>query len=402
MNAPASPLASRRRRSITDAAVAGIGSSRGAHISIKGGRFRLINAAGDEAMVPTHYLDVVVVDANGNTSKVFFPEYVPGSEDPPICFSDNGTGPSTQAMEPQSPTCAPCPWNARGSDTTFSGRPTKACQDRKKFAVITPDDPNVTVYEFQVPPGSITNLRACVDWLKQQPAPAELGRKLDLADVVMRIEWDVDKQFTMKFSVVGLADDDRTVQVIDYIDANALADLAVGRNDVAWDPEAMKLRLASVQMPALAPPAQQAPAQQAPAQQAPQQAGFTLPPQAPPQQLAPPPPPQGAPAAPRPRGRPRGQLTSTAGAPAQAAPTAAAPFMAPAAPPAPAPAAAPPQAPALPAAGADLNIPPFLRRAPENAPPSVPDRAGTVAAPPAPPPNVSAALGAAMQLASRR
>src|ERR1700722_1369052 len=213
-------LASRQRRSISDAAMSGIGSSRGAHISIRGGRFHLVNAAGMETHIDTHYLDIVVVDANVNTSKVFFAyDYDPSVDAPPDCFSDNGTGPSLQSMTPQSPTCSICPWNARGSDTTFTGKPTKACQDRKKLAVVLPDDPAVTVYEFQIPPGSVTNLKAYNNWISQQPTNNP-GRKPDLADLVTRVEFDPDKQFTMKFTAVALADDDRTMQVIDYIDPN--------------------------------------------------------------------------------------------------------------------------------------------------------------------------------------
>ena len=223
-------LASRQRRRILEDASQGLGTARGAHLSIRGGRFRLIDGKGVETLVPTHYVDVVVVDASDRASRIYFAgDYDPASDEPPVCFSDNGTGPSTLAMQPQSPTCQVCPHNIRGSATSFKGSPTTACSNRKKLAFIVPGDPAVNVYEMQIPPGSLTNLRDYTGWLAQQSSGIE-GRQLDIADVVTRVEFDPDKQFVMKFSAVEYADDEYTLKVIDYIDANKLSDEAVGRN----------------------------------------------------------------------------------------------------------------------------------------------------------------------------
>lgn len=373
---PAS-LASRQRRSVIDDATTGLGSSRGAHISIKGGRFRLVSAIGVETPLETHHIDLIVVDANDKPARVFFDgPYVPGDDVPPVCFSDNGTGPSSQAMAPQSPTCAVCPHNIRGSDTTFSGKPTTACDNRKKVAAIIPDDPAVNVYEFQIPPGSLSNLRAYGAWLGQQ-ASGVAGRKMDIADVVTRISFDPDRQFVMQFQAVAFADDERTIQLIDYIDANKLSDAAVGRNDVAADPEQVKLRLAGAPAAAIAAPVAQA----APAQQ------FTLPPRTAPAQI------EAPPAAPAPAAT-RGRKKVDAAPPVSTSP--AAPFMAPAANPAPGP---------LPQGSngaAGDGIPDFLRRANETPPaPSAPPRFGVGAAP-TPPPAIQEALNAAMNLPTRR
>ena len=378
-------LASRQRRSVMDDAVAGLGVSRGAHISIRGNRFRLINAAGAEFLVPTASLDVVVVDANRVTSKLFFEgEYDPNNDAPPTCFSDNGTGPSSLAMSPQAPTCAVCPWNVMGSDQSkVTGRGIKACSDRKKLAVIVPDDTEMNVYELQIPPGSLTNLKAYSKWLAEQVTG---GRKLDIADVVTRMEFDPDKMGTLMFSAAAYADDDRTLQIIDYIDANQLADAAVGRTDVAANPEVIKQLMSAGGGATAALPAPAAPAQ---GQQ------FVLPPR----EAAPLPAPVAptqpqAPAAPQ-QATPRRRNTRTAApeaaAPAAAAPSNVAPFVAPAAPRA--------AAPAMPAAEMP-DIPQFLQRAPGGAPaaaPAAPAAAPAprfgVGAPPAPPPAVAAAMG---------
>src|SRR5229473_3034320 len=246
-------LASRQRRRIIDDASEGLGIARGAHLSIRGGRFRLIDAKGVEVLVPTHFVDMVVVDASDRASRIYFEgPYDPATDAPPVCFSDNGTGPSTMAMAPQAPTCQVCSHNIRGSDTTFSGKPTTACSNRKKLAFIVPGDPAVNVYEMQIPPGSLSNLRDYTNWLKQQASGIE-GRQLDIADVVTRVEFDPNRQFVMKFQATEYADDEYTLKVIDHVDANKLSDIAVGRDDVACDPEQVR-QLAGATRQQLPPP----------------------------------------------------------------------------------------------------------------------------------------------------
>jgi len=386
-------LASRQRRGIIDDAVSGLGMARGAHISIRGNRFRLIGANGAELLVPNPYVDVIVVDANAKSSKIYFEnDYDPNADVPPTCFSDNGTGPSVQSLSPQAPTCAICPWNIVGSDQSkVTGRGIKACSDRKKLAVIIPDDPAINVYELQIPPGSLTNFRNYAKWLMQQ-ATGQKDRMMDAADVVTRIEFDTDKMGVMKFSAVAFADDDRTLQLVEHIYANNLSDATVGRNDVAHDPENVKRLLAGQSAAALPAPAPQA---------APAPTGFTLPPRAAPTPLPPPvaaaptpalPPAssqaEGSPPTSAPRGR--GRRSQQPAAPQQ---TAAAPFMAPAAPAGQAPMATP----------GNLDIPEFLKRDATNAAPSAaPAQRFGVGPAPAPPAAVQDALASAMSLPTRR
>lgn len=389
-------LASRQRRSVIDDATTGLGSSRGAHLSIRGGRFRLVSATGVETPMEGHHIDVIVVDANDKPARVFFEgPYDPTQDIPPMCFSDNGTGPSSQAMSPQAPTCAVCSHNIRGSDTTFTGKPTTACDNRKKVAVIIPDDPAVNVYEFQIPPGSLSNLRAYGAWLGQQASGVQ-GRKMDIADVVTRISFDPDRQFVMQFQAVAFADDERTMQLIDYIDANKLSDAAVGRNDIACDPAAVTAMLAGAARPAALP----APAAQA----TPQGQQFQLPPRTNPPAVLPAPATTSQAAAPARGGRGRKQEPQTP--PAGAGP--AAPFMAPAAnggAPGQGQSAAltrPAGATVTAASPSDTSIPDFLRCT--NEPPSAPAaplRFGVGAAP-TPPAAIQDALNAAMNLPTRR
>lgn len=392
MSIAQSPLALRSRRSIIDNATKGLGSARGAHLSIRGGRFRLINANGVETLLDTHYIDIVIMDANEHPARIYFEgEYDPQSDDPPVCWSDNGVGPSINALMPQAPTCQTCPRNIRGTAQTFTGKATTVCRNAKKVAFIVPDDPQLNVYEFQVTPGSLTNFRDYCKFLASQASGVE-NRALDIADVVTRVAFDPDKQFVMTFNAVAYADDERTMQVIQYIDDNRLSDQAVGRNDVAVDAEQVKLMLAGRgATQALQAPAQQQEAQAPkPRQTVPAQ---TLPPRqtVPAQTL---PPPAAEPPAPKLRGRaPKAQQALP---PAQGEQEVLPPANA-------------VNKPTNGAANGDgMEIPAFLRRTADpqtqtqaNPAPAAPPRFGVGAAPP-PPAEIADALNKAMSLPTRR
>jgi hypothetical protein len=385
-----SALASRQRRRIIDDASQGLGMSRGAHLSIRGGRFRLIDANGNEILVPGHFIDMVVVDASDRASRLYYAgPFDPTMTEPPTCFSDNGTGPSTMAMEPQAPSCVACPHNRRGSDTTFSGKPTTACSNRKKLAFIVPGDPAVNVYEMQIPPGSLSNLRDYTNWLKQQASGIE-GRQLDIADVVTRVEFDPDKQFVMTFKATEYADDDHTLKVIDYIDANKLSDVAVGRNDAACDPEQVRAVLG-------APPVKQIVATP---QQLREQNFGTLPPRGAgaqgvgqPAQIEA----QPEPTAPKPRSRAKPAPASVQNGGAQSAP-----FMAPAVRTGPAAAAQSLEPPPAQKNDGMPDVPAFLRRSSEAPAPAANTPRFGVGQAPKPPAEIQDAVNQAMGLSTRR
>ena len=416
-------LANRQRRvSVSDDATQGLGISRGAHCSIRAARFRLIDANGVETLIPNLYLDVVIIRANPKDSKLYFQgPYNPDSGDPPACYSDNGIGPSSNALQPQSPLCSSCPHNQMNSKINpQTGKGSKACSDRKKLAFIIPGDSTVNVFELQVPPDSLGNLKAYAKFLSSQ---ATGGRKADIGDMITRLTFDSEASHPkLKFEPVGWADDTYTLEMIDYIYDQGLDVAAVGLHDVPADPElvkqAMGLRAQYAQLAPQQegqhdlmgraaqmmgdqrqaaqfqlPPRQEAQGQfQSQLRQEGQQGVNSWPPA---QQAA------QAPAsvqeAPKSRGRPR-KPQEQISAPA-AAPT---PQFQP-----PAPAAPVAAAPGMP------DIPEFLRRPAVNAAPPVspPQPAqpqpplnpqfGMAAAPP-PPPQVQEALQAAMRMPPRR
>ena len=107
---------------------------------------------------PASNIEVVIVKANKNTSKVFYANgYTEGADKKPDCFSNDGLAPDASAEHPQAKKCAVCPQNQWGAKVTGDGRKGKACSDSVRIAVSTPDlinDP----YLIRVPATSIRGL----------------------------------------------------------------------------------------------------------------------------------------------------------------------------------------------------------------------------------------------------
>lgn len=220
-------LQNRRPSGLTHAVSQGLSSGAPPYISIAGNRFTLIDAAGNEKPVQTLHIDLVIVQANPTVSKVYYDkEYDRNAEAaPPVCFSDNGVGPSRQSSKPQSPTCAACPNNVWGSDVSrLTGKPTKACNDVKKIAVVLSDNPEMP-FLLRVPPASLKHLGAYARTIAAQSAGT---RPVELSDVITRVTFE--SQGILNFEAVGWIDE-RTMGAIEKIWDEKRADDLVGLND---------------------------------------------------------------------------------------------------------------------------------------------------------------------------
>jgi hypothetical protein len=132
----------------------GLGGRRPPHISIMGNEFALVDALGNRSAVPEKYIDVTVLAINQTKSKMYFPDaYNRDKPGIPVCFSDNGIGPSVESPEPQHATCAGCPRDVWGTKISALGKPVKACSDYKKIAVFTSHRPEMA-FLLSIPPGS--------------------------------------------------------------------------------------------------------------------------------------------------------------------------------------------------------------------------------------------------------
>ena len=207
---------------------AGISQGGWPRISIKASRFRLQSPQGEEVVVQDTFLDVVIVDANPNISKIYYKQaYDPKTDDgnfkAPDCWSDNGISPSSKAASPQCGTCAACPHNVWGSKIAANGAQTKACADAKKVAVLIANNPDGPVFELRVPPASLKNLGAYGESLSKRGIP-------DYA-VVTRMSFDTNSDFPkLTFTATGWATAEHAAALADVKDTEE-ANQCTGKND---------------------------------------------------------------------------------------------------------------------------------------------------------------------------
>lgn len=170
------------------------------HIA-RGGEKTLITKPGEDD--PAASIEVVVVRANPNNSKVFYANgYTEGSDAKPSCYSNNGLKPEPDAQEPQSKSCATCQHNQWGSRITDSGKKGKACTDSCRIAVATVDTPNDPML-IRVPAAS---LKAFTEFGKIVAA-----RGVKPHQCITRIGFDYTVAHpALTFKAVGLIGDEGT------------------------------------------------------------------------------------------------------------------------------------------------------------------------------------------------
>jgi hypothetical protein len=216
--------------------LSGIGTSLPPHLSIANNRFTLVDGAGN-ARQPTMTIDVCIIAANGNASRIYYDpntafDPTGANNSPPLCWSDNGTGPSRNAAQPQSQTCATCPKSIWGSaQSRLTGKGIPACQQNKKVAVLVPSDSDDILYMFKIPPASLKHLATYVKTLAGNKIS---GRAVMPSDVVTRLEFE--SQGVVKFAAVSLIDDDMFNRSERYYAQQDLIAQVTGRDDVARDP----------------------------------------------------------------------------------------------------------------------------------------------------------------------
>lgn len=125
----------------------------------------------DGELVPATYVDLVLLKANANLSKVYYAKgYEEGAANAkPDCFSNDGVRPdaAAAAATPQSKACASCPHNVFG---TGAGGKGKACSDSRRVAVAASGTPNEPML-LRVPPASLKNLAEYARLLGEKGIP---------------------------------------------------------------------------------------------------------------------------------------------------------------------------------------------------------------------------------------
>lgn len=272
-------------------------------ISIKGKIFRFKFQGEEKPHIdanryPIPYLDVVLVNASPNLSKVYYEKgFTEGDMNPPDCWSLNGIRPDPSSPKLQAPACAGCKQNVFGSKVTPSGKQAKACADSRRVAVAFPasiDGGSAQPVLLRIPQSSTKGLREYVQFLARNnflPNACITRLSFDTKEAFPKVEFTfagplTDAQYGVVDALVG---DDRTKRILDApIDGPASEELdgsEPGTMQTRRPDPVTPQQYAAVGQPAAQPAAQ--PAQAAPAAPAVDpMAAFTAPAQAAPAAVA--------------------------------------------------------------------------------------------------------------------
>lgn len=137
---------------ITKALMGGSSGFGGKRISLKGGVFRLLVGGKEISSIDERFLDVIIINAAPKISRTFYGEkFSEEAVSAPQCWSPDSEKPDAAVKNPQSPTCASCPQNVKGSGDGDS----KACRYSQRLALLLANDPGGDVLQFTVPSQSL-------------------------------------------------------------------------------------------------------------------------------------------------------------------------------------------------------------------------------------------------------
>lgn len=169
-------------KSSVASAVVGDGGPSIPRISIRAGRYRLVEDGVETPVGVT--LDSIIVGANPRVSKVFYGKAFDASASDvrPDCWSNDGLKPDASVNAPVHGSCADCPNNVLGSKILPSGAKSKLCADQRHLAVVAAADPT-KVYSMTVP---VSGMKALREYFKELGnygiAPEEVVTELGFDD----------------------------------------------------------------------------------------------------------------------------------------------------------------------------------------------------------------------------
>ena len=258
MNIPAH-LAGRigKASKLADTAAAGIGTGGIDYprISIKGGRFRIVEG-GAETVMDSSTIEVIVVGASRLLTKQWYAKaWTPDAEAvAPDCFSLNGLRPDPASTSPQADMCAECEHNVWGSKITPQGTKIKACPDQKRIAVVAADDPAGPVYLLTITPAALTSWAQYSKKLKMHGVSPDLLRT--------KVSFDTSASFPKLIFSNGDFNDAGTQATIDSVVDNDAVRHVLGDDDNGDVAEVPKPAAKPAAKPALVRAAKLAPVEE--------------------------------------------------------------------------------------------------------------------------------------------
>lgn len=147
-------------------------------ISIKGGRFRLIEGGEQVSVSKSDTMNIMVIEAASVSRTYYEGVYDPENPSAPTCWSADTREPSPDVPEEQRKAgrCADCPMNVKGSGQGNS----RACRFAQRLAVMLEGDTE-KVYQMQLPATSLFGdaegknmpMQAYVKFLHARNAPIQ-------------------------------------------------------------------------------------------------------------------------------------------------------------------------------------------------------------------------------------
>ena len=186
-------------------------------ISIRGGVFRKI-VNGEEVMQnDDRAMNIIIVKSATSVHRTFYAgTYKEGENAAPDCWSSNNETPDAIVRNPQSPKCATCPQNIKGSGQGDS----RACRFTRRLAVVLDNDISGDVLQLALPAQSIFGkgekgklpLEAYVKFLA--------GHNLPVTAVVTEMRFDTTSATPkLTFKPVRPLEQDEYTAVTDRADA---------------------------------------------------------------------------------------------------------------------------------------------------------------------------------------
>lgn len=164
-----------------------MGGGTGKRISIRGGVFRMIVGGKEVAQNDDRAMNVVLVRSAEKTSRSYYAgTYVEGQNAAPACYSNDGVTPAADSKNRQSPNCANCPQNIKGSGQGDS----RACRFSHRLAVVLENNPEGDVYQLTLPAQSIFGTGDNGKMPLQQYAKFLGGHGIPVTAVVTEMRFD--------------------------------------------------------------------------------------------------------------------------------------------------------------------------------------------------------------------
>ena len=192
-NPSQAPAFAKNRTSLSPMARAlagGAVGNRTKSISIKGGVFRLNEGGKEIAAIEERYLDVVIVNAAPDVSRVFYAKAYDGEVSAPDCWSQDGKTPSPEASNPQHNKCDGCQQNIAGSGQNNS----RACRFQQHIAVVLANDMEGAVLKLTVPAKSVFGKEEGDNRALQAYARHLGAQNIDPSEVITRMKFDTKSE----------------------------------------------------------------------------------------------------------------------------------------------------------------------------------------------------------------